>query len=451
MKIQNQTQTKIELHFKELSNSDYKLLLKWISEGRDDGYFKKGDPLSMNSIKRYHQSILMQGWSYYCYIIYYDSKIIGYFDYKVKLTTACIEGIFIESKYRNSGIGSYCLRWIIADLRLRKCKIASIDVYKNNIPSIQTVKSIGFHRNHGGDRIENKKKSLNFIYRIKPFRRLKPKYEAYTNLKGANFYQHQLAIVEQLISDVKFDKNIYAVLGLGSVSREFGDIWSDIDLMIIGNKNIFNKYWIGEKWIKGFSVDLFLIDIESSPISSWDDSRKQAVGEGVILYSHNTKLIKDLSRTIRISEKEKQFKVAERILGIGWQGFHPKSWFNKEVYGYYWSLPSDLWITRGSMIAAHSSLNFSFQMLVELIFFINDELPPDKKWLYFVVNDLNWLPVNFGKQFFHFLSLPANDSSFNIKSKIFYSLFNSVFLKLKRSNLIHKNLYKIYLNNIKEY
>lgn len=439
------------IKLEKLSEIEYPNLVKWISDGRNEGFFKQDKKITIKQIKKYHSTIIKEGWEYHCYIIKVNSESVGYVDYKFKNKLSYIEGIFLKTKFRNKKIGSFVLKWVLAGLRLKGIKKVNIEVYEENNVSLKTILALGFYRISKRDRIENFKKVFTLELKLKEYIRFKNKFESYSKLKGDNYYQYHLAIAESIVAKLIKDNDVKAVVALGSISREFGDVWSDIDLVIIGNKSIFTKYWIGERWNSGYSIDMFLIDINNITDHNWEDSRRQAIGEGIVLYSRNKSIISNIRKAIKLKKEEKENKISELLLGIGWQGFQPQSWFNREVYGYYWSLSPSMWISRGSISAAHSSIDYSFLMLLKLIYLINNEIPPDNKWIYFLIDGLKWHPENFILMLHNYTKIRSNYNGFLKKYKIFSYILNSVIKELKKQKLIHENLFESYLKTIEEY
>lgn len=71
-----------------------------------------------------------------------DNKIVGYLNYSIMYDKAELNYIFVDLEYRNSGIGSILLDYLLE--KCENCQNITLEVRKDNIPAINLYKKYGF-------------------------------------------------------------------------------------------------------------------------------------------------------------------------------------------------------------------------------------------------------------------------------------------------------------------
>ena len=209
--------------------------------------------------------------------------------------------------------------------------------------------------------------------------------------------------------------------------------------------------WQRERNLAGIDVDLFVIDIDTSTPSTWDDSRLQAFGESVILFFRDPSTIPFLRQAVYLREDEQTFKIQEIVLKLGWIGFQPLAWFNQEKYGYRWTVPYDLWIRRGSIASAHVTVDKALDSTLQLLFLVNGQRIPDVKWRRYLAPHLPWLPPRFTLLLEQVENDQHNEEGFRRRAKAVLSMIEEIVSPLEESGKISGDIYQSYLRATKDY
>jgi ribosomal protein S18 acetylase RimI-like enzyme len=439
------------IRVRPMERKDVVHLMRWIGYGRREGVFQSGPIPDATAILRYHEKLRKSGWEYRCAVVEDGRRAIGYFDYRYRNKIGEILGLYLDPEFRGKRIGRHILRWIAADLRERNCREVRIEVYANNTVSLRACRAAGFLRDPKRDRQEDRRMVYGFHRSLVAFQRLSSLEPRYALLRGENLYLHHVAVAEVLSEWMSQIPGVEIVLGLGSLSRGFGDKWSDVDMAVIGRGSGLKRLWHGERWMAGLSVDLFVVDIGTDPISQWDDSRRQAFEESVVLFSRNASLIRSLQRSVRLGKRERDRKIWETLLKIGWLGFQPRKWYGRSKYGYFWSLPHDLWVQRGSVASAHATVDQAFDYALQLLFLTNLRHVPDPKWRRYMVSGLPWTPRHFGSMMDKVDQVSRDDRGFQVRAEATLSIIEQTVRHLERTGELRGNLYRSYLRNSPDY
>jgi hypothetical protein len=241
-----------------------------------------------------------------------------------------------------------------------------------------------------------------------------------------------------------------AVLGQGSLARGFGDSYSDLDLVLVG-KGLSRVPWRGERWLAGVSVDLFAVDLQSARPEAWGSVTKQAFQESVVLWSSADFDSRAFSDSLALKKQERRDAICELIFKMGWLGFSPSRWFGKVVRGYRWSLPHDLWLQRGSLASAHTTVDRVLDSLLELLFFLNGERPPDAKWRRYLVTDLPFTPPGFAKRLARVEQTARDERGFAVRAKALRACIDATIEELEARGDLAANLYPTLLRVSAEY
>lgn len=404
-----------------------KLLASWIHKGRRESWFKQDcKPVTVNSYKGYVKSIERSGWKYECKEIYVMGRPIGYFDFKYKNGIAEILGLYLEKRFRGKGVGFYVLSWLLRYLKDLKIKRVKLDIYSHNLASIKLCSKAGFSL--AGSKPEGSRKVL--VYEL--------------NLKNTPqciiLARLHKAIGEYIAKNLNSGE-IKAILGAGSIARNFADAYSVIDLVVIVSDSFKKaKQLAGEHQINGFDIDITVVGETylKQVASSLDPSLVQVIQESVVLYCQ-----KGFKRVIRkiqkLSKAERREKLISLVFEIGWLGFIPKSWRGKYKYGYRWYLPYDLPLRRGFPLQGDYIINHVLDLILQLLFYLNWKYPASPKWRLVSSFSLPILPQNFEEKIKKFYIEPNN---FIVKANILTSFVEDIVKILEDEKILQGNVYK---------
>jgi len=434
-----------------LAHQDAARLARWVECGRREGVFQRGTKLDASSVLCYQDGLRQSGWEYQCMVVENDRHSIGYFDYRYRNRTGEILGLYLDSQFRRGRVGRHLLRWVVAQLREHGCRKVQVEVYGDNVASLRTCRAAGFQRDAAQERVEDGKQVYGLCRSVEPFRRLSAPEPYYALLHGTNLYLHHVAVAEALVEQIQRIPGVEAILGLGSLARGFADEWSDVDLAVLGRGRGLRGLWLGERWLAGLSVDLFMVDLDRAPLSQWDDSRLQAFEESIVLFGRDASVIRSLQRAVRLGKRERLDRIRETLLKLGWLGFAPRTWYGQSKYGYIWSLPHDLWIRRGSVASAHTTVDRAADYALQLLFLTNGRRVPDPKWRRYLAPGLPWLPADFPALLESVEEGPRDSNGFRARAESTLAIIERTVQYLEAMGDIRDDLYKPYLRISPDY
>lgn len=427
---------------------DSNILAKWIQIGRKKGVFRPGREVTATSMLDFQAS---RGINYKCFIAEVLGEPIGYIDLSWRVKTGVLMGIYIMPSWRRQMIASYLMRYGCAYLQSQGCLKVRVEVFESNRPSRILCEGIGMLACSILCRKVNPEPVVIYELACRSYARLSPLDPSYASLQGTNLVIQHLAIAEALTNAVKELPGVEMVLGLGSLARGYGDEWSDIDIVILGRGPVVDSFWRGERWMGGFDIDLFVVDLDVVSPKSWDEARKQAYQESIVLYNRTPRTLREIKNALTLRPSECQSRIADLLLQMGWLGFAPRNWFMQERFGYFWSLPPDEWIRRGSIPSAHVTLDRVMDMQLQLLFLSNGRRIPDAKWRRFLVESLPWLPKAFSGKLKTIERAQRDEAGYRLRSENLLDLVEETIGMLESKGLVAGDIYKIFLRNFPDY
>lgn len=421
----------------------------WIVLGRREGAFQGPPALGTAELQRYQRSRGRDGWRYWCLAIDDGVVPVGYVDYRLRGTRAEMLGMYLERRARQQRFARHVVRWVCADLRARGARDVVTHVYADNTPSLRALAAAGFTPR--SDHREGGRRSITLGRGLAPLQRLGREEPLYARLRGETHYLHHVALAEALAEALRDLAQPDLILGLGSLARGFADAWSDLDMAIVGPAAGIRRLWRGERWFAGISLDLHGVDPGVAPLATWDESRRQALEESVVLWSRTPAAGRTLARAIRLREPERRRRIRELVFKIGWSGFEPLGWFDRTRHGYRWALPHDLWIRRGCPDSAHGTIDRTLDHVVEILFLVNKRRVPDPKWRRYLAPGLPWLPPRFPVRLAAIERAPRTAAAFAPRANALLSLIETIFRHLASLGLLAADIYRPYLRTSEEY
>ncbi|MEC0206931.1 hypothetical protein P4H39_30415 [Paenibacillus lautus] len=190
--------------------------------------------------------------------------------------------------------------------------------------------------------------------------------------------------------------NVSALAFQGGIGRDKFDSLSDIDLLIAFEKIEDSKGIIkGEHEIDGKKWSIFHLSFDKVSPKQWRDKLRYVYGyETHIFYDRKGKLRK-ICRDSLLSEEERKERTVYKIKKLGNRGITYRGIVNEDWRGIRWGDQYDLWVFRGDNFAAHMRLNQAVELLIDLIYSINNLPVPSPKWKHHLVTELSWIPEDF--------------------------------------------------------
>jgi len=448
VEIERAVPTKL-VNIRTTSRNDIDLLAPWFKDGCCT---PQNQPVrDVHTVLQYQQLMQQPDWEYQCMTIEDEGQIVGYLDYRYRKHLAEILGVYLDTHRRGQRLGLHLLRWIIADLRQRNCQKVFVTIDTKKGGAVDWYLALGFQYREKRNDTHEDTSTTSLYYDIPPLLYLSLPQKAYTLLQGENIYLHHAALALALTHSLQELPGVQAILGLGSLFRHFADSWSDLDLAVLGSGPDLAELWRGERNLAGIDVDLFVVDLASSPPDTWDASRLQACSESVLLFARDTSIVQCLQFAVSFDEKEQIRKIQEIVLKLGWIGFQPRVWYDLHKYGYLWSVPYDLWMRRGSTASAHVTIDTALDLTVQLLFLTNKQRIPDVKWRRFLVPHLSWLPPHFASLLDQVDTGQRTQDGFLSRATAVLTIVEGVVFYLEEIGRINGDLYQTYLRTAPDY
>ena len=367
-----------------------------------------------------------------------DGEDAGCVGFRDRDGTRIVETLIVAPKYRRQRIGSHVLRWISRAAVARGGRRIEASIPDRNAAAMNVFRAAGFDLARAmGNRVRMSRQ-------LTPLITVQPPSPAFASLRGTNVVTQHIAFGEAVAAALRSVPGVQLVLGLGSIGREFGDRNSDIDLFVIGRGHAIRTIPSGERWIAGFDFDVFVFDLDEAPYAGWDDERRQAVGEGAVLWADSARAVRELRRATYMRRSEQRARIAETLLSLSWVGFHPPSLNGRTEFGYYWALPSDMWVERGHLASAHASVDEAIGFLLALLFFANQQFLASRKWRRYLAEWLPWTPSRFPARLSAIEAGSRDEAGFTARAQALLELIEETFAYVRDSGLVPRDVYRAY-------
>jgi RimJ/RimL family protein N-acetyltransferase len=422
----------------------------WIRSGRGDHVFRGGGGPTPRSLLEHQAHLRARLDDYRCLMVHTEGELAGFVDFGRSGRAGELLGVFIEPRWRKHRLGALAMRYAMACLRLQGARSVSCGVYDWNLPSVRACRRAGFLQTGRTSKDEHGT-IAKFARALTPAERIAPSDRRYVDLQGDNAFVYHLAVADSLASALASMDGVQAVLGLGSLARGFGDGWSDIDIGVLAKSGTANRFWRGERWIAGVSIDLYAIDLDMMPPMAWDHARRQAFEESIVLAEKTPGEAGRVLRPTRLKQVERRQEITKLVFQMGWLGFMPRAWRHENRLGYRWAQPSDLWLRRGHLASAHLTVDRAADMLMQILFLLNKRFVPYAKWRRFLVGGLSSLPGPFEQRMRCIDVTPRSRSGFYIRAQALLDLVDEVSLRLTRAGLLAGNVYARFVEESTDY
>ena len=211
-------------------------------------------------------------------------------------------------------------------------------------------------------------------------------------LKGKNEIRMFRQVAEKIKGRLIKHEGVAGIIFIGGLTRRFADKYSDVDIIVLMSRKSkilrrkIKKIADQEHSLSGLDIDLEAHSLEDFERTRWDEMDKWDFSHAEIVYDVNGEIRDLIKRKVKVS---KGFWL-KRIVVCGeylkWYCCPPQ----KDV-----GTITEAWIDRGDLISAHYCLNYSVDLMTQMIFALNKEFLPAPKWSVFYSQHLKWLPKNF--------------------------------------------------------
>jgi predicted nucleotidyltransferase len=211
-------------------------------------------------------------------------------------------------------------------------------------------------------------------------------------LKGKNQIGLFRATAERLVSRIAALESVVGIVFLGGVVRGFTDKSSDLDITVFLSRKDerlrMQIYDLGseERKRSGVDIDLEVHFLREFKECKWNETERWD-------YSHAKIVFDPEGKTKKMFEAKLKVPWEFWVRRIATCGEYLK-WYccpSKEGIGTI----AEAWIDRGDLLSSHYSLNYAMDLLLNVIFALNEESLPPPKWRIFYSCKLKCLPENY--------------------------------------------------------
>jgi hypothetical protein len=188
---------------------------------------------------------------------------------------------------------------------------------------------------------------------------------------------------KELADEILKYKGVIGITLGGGLSRGYGDDFSEIDLNIYLEDDVYHEWIIGKGpiphgdalWEESW-VDIAFYSYKNELNENWNLVRKWDASYNIILFDPEDK--------IKILFNDKDVFSSPEKYDLAFKCF--------QECEYLGDLVVRQWIERLDPLSANQLLNFGISGLIGMIFLANDEYPPHPKWALNYSYSLKWLP-----------------------------------------------------------
>jgi hypothetical protein len=219
------------------------------------------------------------------------------------------------------------------------------------------------------------------------------------------------------------DKNVLAIVFLGSIGRKLGDEFSDIDISLIVSKKFdAERYglripYLGDVKYKGYLVDVYIEEIDKFCKLDWDMGTKWTYKYSEI-YIDKANIKEIITEKTNLKEEEWKYLEMEGIVQSKYFGVYlPKKWLSR--FG-------------GHIINSNMNLYKGIKFLYQAIYAYNRELIPADPWYFFWAKYKNFrepIEINYLE---HYIEEILEIKNINEKIKKFENLLDELIPKFEK-------------------
>lgn len=219
--------------------------------------------------------------------------------------------------------------------------------------------------------------------------------------------------------------DVIGVMHLGGIARNRADEDSDIDIAVFSYEPL-KDITLGEQYsVEGYDVEIFNIAINEG-YDWWDPIMKEAYEEGFISTDKTGEIKPFIEKALHYDDEFRVHYLAQLIFKIAWHGWIYTPFRNKNVKGYNWVLPANLWFKRNDIPNAFYLTNICVQDFIELLFVLNRKWTPDFKWRLIKSRKLEILPTNYNEKIDYLLFEKWDEETWDKKVAIFQEMIDEI-------------------------
>jgi predicted nucleotidyltransferase len=211
-------------------------------------------------------------------------------------------------------------------------------------------------------------------------------------LHGKNRIRESRKVASELTSKLSSCDGVVGIVFVGGLVRGFVDRYSDLDVFVLasgrGDQLRKKLYTTSSLVARQFNVDIDMEvhNVEDFKRRAWSEIERWEFSKAQIAFDPHAVLKRILEEKLKLPEDYWVRRIVVSAEYLKWYCCPPK----EEV-----GIIAESWISRGDLLSAHYCLNYSVDLMLNLIFALNKEHLPPPKWRLFCAYGLEWLPENY--------------------------------------------------------
>ena len=211
-------------------------------------------------------------------------------------------------------------------------------------------------------------------------------------LRGENRIGKFRMVAEELTAKLALCAGVEGIAFIGGLVRGFVDEFSDLDLIVILNKQDeglrrrIYEICMDEERGSGIEPDLMVYSLENFRKMSLGEPEKWELSKAEVAFDPRGVVKRVLEEKLRSKGSFWVRRIAICVEYLKWYCCPPR----KDV-----GTVAEAWIVRGDLTSAHYCLSYGVELLVKMVFALNREFLPAPKWRLFYSYSLKWLPEDY--------------------------------------------------------
>ncbi len=262
-------------------------------------------------------------------------------------------------------------------------------------------------------------------------------------LKGGNLHKTHLEIAESLSRQISEIGHVAGIVFMGGLARGFADSSSDIDIVVILDRrdgalrDLLERLGRSESARTGLEVDLEVHAIQDFVKLERTDWRRREYSEAEIIMDRDGTVQRAISEMLAVADDFWTDRIVKDWMYLQWYACPKKG------------TPSiaEIWLDRGDPVSAHYCLNYSIELLVELLYALDRQFVPVPKWRLHHLWEITWRPRGFSSALTQLITVKALSGSealrrVNAMRRLHVQMEREVFSK---TDLSRKSLFERFL------
>ena len=229
----------------------------------------------------------------------------------------------------------------------------------------------------------------------------------HSSLRGRNLHGSHLRTAKSIAKRLSEDKRVEGVIFLGGLTRGFADRYSDIDMAVLVRgddgslRRSIERMSRAESLRTGFDMDLEVHSVKGFSRLERTDWRRREYADAEVVYDRDGAVARLVSQMVSVPEGFWVDRIVKDWMYLQWYACPEKGF--KSI--------AEIWVERGDVESALHCLNYSMDLLLELLFALNRQFTPVPKWRLHHARGLEWKPKGFATALRNLLAVDSMTSA----------------------------------------